>query len=298
VAAARVGAVAALVRSITPYSLYTPHTGGMSYQADVAKIPTAGITIEDAELLARIQGRGHEPVVTLYMEAHTGEPVTAHNVIAEVKGARYPDEVIVLGGHSDSWDVGTGAMDDGGGLFSAWDSLRIISDAVKEGAVPRPDRTIRVVLWANEELGARGAIQYRETHLNELSKHIVAMESDSGNFWPTGFGLSDARNASASAPLLTVVKEVSSYLASFGAGNVTGDGRDVDNGYLYPDVPCMSLESTGSTPVNGDPLTSLYFYYHHTNADTVTALNPQGLRASVAAFAAMTYYIANLPPVA
>ena len=173
--AARYGAVAALVRSITPVSLQTLHTGAMNYDANQPKIPVAAITIEVAEFLQRMNDRGDRPTLRLKMEAKFLPDAESANVIAEIKGSEKPDEVIVIGGHFDSWDVGQGAHDDGGGCIVAWETIRLL----KELGL-RPRRTIRVVLYTNEENGLRGGNAYRDAHRAELAKHILAIESDSG----------------------------------------------------------------------------------------------------------------------
>src|SRR6185369_14964869 len=188
--AARYGAVAAIVRSITPVSLQTPHTGAMTYDENQPKIPTAAITIEGAELLQRMNDRGEHPTLRLKMEAKFLPDAESANVVAELKGSEKPDEVVLLGGHFDSWDVGQGAQDDGGGVIVAWEAVRLL----KELGL-RPRRTIRVVLYTNEENGARCGVAYRDAHRAELTKHILAIESDSGVFRPEGFGLA------ATAPL-------------------------------------------------------------------------------------------------
>src|SRR5678810_1184449 len=182
--AARYGAVAALVRSITPVSLQTPHTGAMGYDPDQPKIPTAAVTIEVAEFLQRMNDRGDHPRLRLKMEAKFLPDAESANVIAEIKGAEKPDEVVVIGGHFDSWDVGQGAHDDGGGCIIAWEAVRLL----KELGL-RPRRTIRVVLFTNEENGLRGGNGYRDVHRSELAKHIFAIESDSGTYRPEGLGL-------------------------------------------------------------------------------------------------------------
>ena len=173
--AARYGAVAALVRSITPVSLQTPHTGAMNYDAAQPKIPVAAITIESAELLERMNHRGDKPTVRLKMEAKFLPDAESANVIAELKGTERPGEIVLISGHFDSWDVGQGAHDDGGGCIVAWEAARLL----KELGL-RPRRTIRVVLYTNEENGLRGGNAYRDAHRAELSKHILAIESDSG----------------------------------------------------------------------------------------------------------------------
>jgi carboxypeptidase Q len=183
VEAARAGAVASLIRSVTPYSLQTPHTGAMQYDSAVARIPHAAITVEDATLLHRLQLRGERVRVKLQMQASTQPDAPSRNVMAELRGRERPDEVVVLGGHSDSWDVGQGAMDDGGGVVAAWEAVRLLKVL---GLQPR--RTIRVVAWVNEENGLRGGRAYLEAHRSELARHVAAIETDAGVFKPTGFG--------------------------------------------------------------------------------------------------------------
>ncbi|MEO5567945.1 MAG: M20/M25/M40 family metallo-hydrolase, partial [Gemmatimonadaceae bacterium] len=172
------GAVTVLVRSVTPRSLDTPHTGGMAYgdtSRTARNIPAAAITVENAEMLQRMHDRGERVVVRLRMSAKTLAPARSRNVVAEIRGSEFPDEVIVMGGHIDSWDVGQGAMDDGAGCVAAWEALRLI----KQLGV-RPKRTIRVVLWTNEEIGLAGGNGYRDAHRGELDNHIYALESDNG----------------------------------------------------------------------------------------------------------------------
>ena len=182
--AARYGAVAALVRSVTPVSLQSPHTGGMSYDEQQPKIPAAAVTIEAAEMLQRLYDRGERVTVRLKMEAKFLPDAESANVIAELRGTEKPDEFVVIGGHFDSWDVGQGAHDDGGGCIMAWEAVRLL----KELGL-RPRRTIRVVLYTNEENGLRGGDAYRNAHRSELAKHIFAIESDSGTYRPEGLGL-------------------------------------------------------------------------------------------------------------
>ncbi|MCH8328384.1 MAG: M20/M25/M40 family metallo-hydrolase, partial [Candidatus Marinimicrobia bacterium] len=152
VEAAKHGALAVLVRSVTPHSLNTPHTGAMSnYPDDGIKIPAAAVTVEDAMMMQRMADRGETLVVRLKMGAKTLPDASSRNVVAEITGSEFPDEVIVMGGHIDSWDVGTGAMDDAGGCVAAWEALNLL----KELGL-RPRRTVRVVMWTNEEKGLEG----------------------------------------------------------------------------------------------------------------------------------------------
>ena len=143
--------------------MQNPHTGAMGYDSTVAQIPVAALSVEDAMMLHRMSDRGDNVVVTLKMGARTLPDVPSRNAVAEIVGSEKPDEVVVLGGHIDSWDVGQGAMDDGGGSVAAWEAVRLIKQL---GLKPR--RTIRVVLWTNEENGSRGALAYRDT-LMQLS---------------------------------------------------------------------------------------------------------------------------------
>ena len=273
--AARVGAVASLVRSVTPFSMVTPHTGGMGYDQDVRFIPCAAITVEDAEMLQRMADRGQKIVIRLYMEAKMEADVPSRNVVGEIVGQDIPDEVVVIGGHIDSWDVGQGAMDDGGGCVAAWEAVRLMH---KLGL--RPRRTVRVVLWTNEENGLRGANGYRDAHRGELDKHSLAIETDSGVFKPEGFGFSGSEEAR------DIVEQIATFLKSIGSDKIVEGGGAADIGPLLREgVPAMSLKVDGSR----------YFWYHHTRADTIDKLDPNDLNLCVATLAVMAYMVADLP---
>jgi carboxypeptidase Q len=275
VEAARVGAVASLIRSVTPVSLRTPHTGGMRYAEDVPRIPHAALTVEDAQMLHRMQERGERVVVRLMMEAETHADVPSLNVIGEIVGSEFPNEVVVLGGHSDSWDVGQGAMDDGGGCVAAWEAVRLM----KELGL-RPRRTVRVALWTNEENGLRGGNAYRDAHLDELDGHVLAIESDGGVFKPSGFGFTGSDAA------FEIVGQVGHLLDRIEAGRITRGGGGADIGpIMAKGVPGMGLSVDSSR----------YFWYHHTEADTIDKLDPDEVARSVAAMAVMAYVIADLP---
>lgn len=273
--AAKVGAVASLVRSVTPFSMQTPHTGGMRYDSAVTKIPHAAITVEDAMLLHRMQERGERPRVTLKMSARTLPDAQSRNVVAEIRGSERPEEVVVLGGHIDSWDVGQGAMDDAGGSVAAWEAVRLM----KELGL-RPRRTVRVVLWTNEENGLRGGNAYRDAHRDELPNHVLAMESDAGVFKPQGFGFSGTDSAYA------LVRQVGSLLDRIDAGNIVRGGGGADIG------PIMALGVPGMG-LNVDE--TEYFWYHHTEADTMDKLDPREFAECVAAMAVMAYVVADMP---
>lgn len=273
--AARAGAVASLIRSVTPYSQQTPHTGGMRYDSAVSRIPHAAITVEDAMMMRRMQERGERIRLTLTMSARTLPDVQSRNVVAELRGRERPDEVVVLGGHIDSWDVGTGAMDDGGGSVAAWEAVRLMKVLGL-----RPRRTVRVVLWTNEENGLRGGNAYRDAHRDELDRHVLAIESDAGVFRPVGFGFSGSDSAFA------IVKAIGSLLAPIGADTITRPGGGADIGPIMAlGVPGMGLEVDGTK----------YFWYHHTDSDTIDKLDPQEVARCVAAMAVMAYIVADLP---
>jgi len=275
--AARYGAVAALVRSITPVSLQTPHTGAMTYDANQPKIPVAAVTIEVAEFLQRMNDRGDRPTLRLKMEAKFLPDAESANVIAELKGSEKPDEIVLISGHFDSWDVGQGAHDDGGGCIVAWEAVRLLKEL---GLKPR--RTIRVVLYTNEENGLRGGNAYRDAHRAEIVKHILAIESDSGVYRPEGFGLA----ATAPLQMRSNMQEIAKLLSGIGADQIAASGGGADIGPIVREgVVGASLD------VNGEH----YFDIHHTPADTLDKVNPRELALCVATMAVMAYTVADLP---
>jgi carboxypeptidase Q len=275
--AARYGAVAALVRSITPVSLQTPHTGAMNYDPQQPKIPAAAITIEGAEMLQRTYDRGDKIQLRLKMEAKFLPDAESANVIAELKGSERPDEIVLIGGHYDSWDVGQGAHDDGGSCIAAWEAIRLL----KELGL-RPRRTIRVVLYTNEENGLRGGTAYRDAHRAELSKHVLAIEADSGIYRPEGIGLA------ANAPLLarSNLQEIAKLLAGIDADRIGASGGGADIG---------PITREGVLGANLDVEGSRYFEIHHTEADTLDKINPRDLALCVATMAVFAYTVADLP---
>jgi carboxypeptidase Q len=275
IAAARVGAVASLIRSVSSYSMRNPHTGTMSYDTTVQRIPHAAISTEDAMMLHRLSDLGERIVVKLRMDAQTLPDARSRNVIAELRGRERPDEIVVMGGHIDSWDVGTGAMDDAGGVVVAWEAIRLMKQLGL-----RPRRTIRVVGWTNEENGLRGGNAYRDAHASELDKHVLAIESDGGVFSPLGFGFTGSDSAFA------VVRKIGKLLDRIGAGRITRGGGGADIGpIMRTGVPGMGLDVAGDR----------YFWFHHSEADTVDKLNPHEVSLCVAAMAIMAYVTADLP---
>jgi carboxypeptidase Q len=275
VEAAKLGAVAVLIRSVASNSMQNPHTGATRYDTAVTKIPAAALSVEDAAMLHRMHARGERVVVTLRMEAMTHPDAMSRNVVAELVGREKPEEIVVLGGHIDSWDVGQGAMDDAGGSVAAWEVLRVLK---RLGLQPR--RTIRVVLWTNEENGLRGATAYRDAHAAEISRHVMAMESDGGVFAPEGFSVAGTADA------VTMVGGLASLLESIGATRITPGGAGADVGPLTDaGVPGLGLDVDGTR----------YFWYHHSEADTMDKLDPREVAQCVAAMAVMAYVVAEMP---
>jgi carboxypeptidase Q len=274
-AAARAGAVASLIRSVGPFGMQTPHTGSLRYDTAAARIPAAALSLEDALMIRRMAARGERVRVRLVMGARMLPDAPSRNVVAELRGRERPDEVVVLGGHIDSWDVGAGAMDDAGGSVAAWEAVRLM-----QRLNLRPRRTVRVVLWTNEENGLRGATAYRDAHRAEVDRHVLAIESDAGVFAPRGFGFTGSDAAYA------VVQGIGRLLEGIGAGTVNRGGGGADIGPLMQlGVPGAGLEVDGSR----------YFWYHHTDADTVDKLDPAEVARCVAAMAVLAWVAAELP---
>jgi carboxypeptidase Q len=273
--AAAAGAIAMLLRSVGPTGLRTPHTGVMDYDARVRRIPAAAIAAEDADRFKRLQDRGVTIRIRLAMDAHFEPDARSYNVVGEIRGRDLPDEVVLVGGHFDSWDVGTGASDDGGGCIASWEALRII-----RALGLRPRRTIRVVLFTNEENGGRGGTGYRDAHRAELANHVLLMESDGGVFNPAGFGFTGP------VPARATVTAIGTLLTSLGAHTigVSGGGADIGPSGEAAGIPMMSHLVTGD-----------YFLVHHTAADTIARIAPKQIADNAAAIAVMAYVVADLP---
>jgi carboxypeptidase Q len=275
-AAARVGAIAVLIRSVSSGSMQNPHTGSTRYtDSTVARIPAAAISVEDAMMLHRMQNRGEPVRVRLTMGAHQLPDAPSRNVVAEIVGSERPDEVVIVSGHLDSWDVGTGAMDDGGGVVAAWEAVRLMKQLGL-----RPRRTIRVVAWTNEENGTRGGQGYRDAHRAELEKHMLAIESDNGVFRPYGFRLTGSPDA------LPTLRQVAALLRPIDATKMEiGEGEADVYPMLSLGVPGLALDVDGTR----------YFWYHHSSADTVDKLDPREMDACIAAMAVAAYVVADMP---
>ena len=254
----------------------TPHTGALQYASDAPKIPAAAIASEDGDRLQRLADRGTKIVVRLKMEAHFEADAESANVVGEIRGRERPDEVVVVGGHLDSWDVGAGASDDGGGCVATWEALRLMKKLNL-----RPRRTVRVVLFTNEENGTRGGQAYRDQHRAELAKHVMMMESDGGVFRPLGFGFSGTDAAR------ETIRTIATLLTGIAADQITpgGGGADIGPSVQEGRIPSMSLDVDSSK----------YFLIHHTPADTIDKIDPFDIARSTAAVAVMTYVIAEMP---
>jgi carboxypeptidase Q len=274
--AARYGAVAMLIRSVGPEGLRTPHTGALQYAPDAPKIPAAAITTEDADRIQRLADRGSRIVVRLKMEAHFDPDAESANVVGEIRGREKPEEIVVVSGHLDSWDVGAGATDDGGGCVVTWEALRIMKKLNL-----RPRRTVRVVLWTNEENGGRGGLAYRDQHRAELARHVMMLESDGGVFRPLGFGFTGNETGR------QTVRVIATLLAGIAADqiNAGGGGADIGPSVTEAHIPAMSLDVDGSK----------YFLIHHTPADTIDKIDPVEMAKCAAAVAVMAYVVADVP---
>ncbi|HXE79455.1 MAG TPA: M20/M25/M40 family metallo-hydrolase [Vicinamibacterales bacterium] len=274
--AASAGAVAALVRSIGPEGLRTPHTGATRVTPGLPQVPAAAIPVEDARRLRRMVERGQRVTMRLYMEAETLPDADSANVIAELRGRERPDEIVLVGAHLDSWDVGEGASDNGGGCVAVWEIARLLKQLQL-----RPRRTIRVVLFTNEENGLRGAYNYRDVHRAELPKHVMMLESDLGVAAPRGFGVNGGDGVQRQ------VRAIAALLAPIGATAVQPSGGGAD---IRP-----SAEVSGTPMLSPDVESDRYFVVHHTEADTVDRISPVEMARHVAALTVMTYVVADMP---
>lgn len=272
--AARRGAAAAIIRSAGTSRIRTPHTGNMRYEADVSPVPIAAISNPDADQLMRAMERANGPVeVRLEISVRTKTSVESGNVIGEIPGRS--DEVIVIGGHLDSWDHGTGAVDDAAGIAITVAAAKLIDELPG-----RPQRTIRVIMWGAEEVGLIGARAYAEAYADELDKHILASESDfgAGPVWQfrSGFG-------EQSLPKAQVYQKA---LRRIGIG--PGDNKAVGGPDVIPlrqkGVPAFRLRQDGRD----------YFDLHHTQEDTIDKVDPEALKQNVAAWAATVYIASEL----
>ena len=252
----------------------------MVYKDDEPSVPAAAISTEDSDLLARLAEAGKAVEVRLIMNAKRDGDSHSSNVVAEIQGSEHPDEVVIISGHIDSWDVGQGAHDDGAGVVMAMETLGTIR---KLGL--RPKRTIRLVLWTNEENGMAGVKQYIRDHKDELPKIVAAIEADAGGFAPVAFGVAHVDEAKQEA----AAKRLEAMMPELQKAGV----MEIRPGRSAPDV--------GHFKKHGVPVIGLYthgehyFDYHHTEADTVDKVDPLELTRSAATMAGLAWMLAEMP---
>ena len=271
-AAAELGAAACLIRSVGGADYRLPHAGWSA----AAGIPAGAVTSEDAELIARLATQG-KTRMHLTLTSETAPDSTSYNVIADLKGTEHPEQVVVVSGHLDSWDLGTGAIDDAAGVAVAMETAQLIQQLQLH-----PRRTIRVIAWMDEENGGRGHDVYAKEHAAEMANHVAAIESDLGADHPLGF---EAKINPAALPLLKPVQDI---LQTFGANLIHLTERSPG-----ADIAPMAKIGIPTLGIMQDART--YFNYHHTAADTLDKIVPQELRENAAAMAVMGYALANMP---
>lgn|SRR6187402_95265 len=304
--AAAKGAVAMLVRSATGLALQTPHTGTLRYDEKQTKIPAAAISVEDALMIERLSKEG--PVqVHLQMDAHMEEDVKAGNVMGEIVGSEHPEQVVVLGGHIDSWDVGQGAQDDGSGIMATFEAVNLIH---KLGL--KPKRTIRIVFWVNEENGGTGGRAYRKFIGDKIGDQVAAIEMDGGAEKPLGIGyggfgvgrrptppapgaaaapaearreMDESTLSPAEKQSFVYMKDIASLLESIGANTVSAGGGGSDIGPITADgVPALSPVTVGDH----------YFDWHHTEADTLDKVDVDSFKRNTAMLSVVAYVLADM----
>jgi len=271
-AAAELGAVASLVRSVGNADYRLPHTGAST----AAGIPAGAVSSEDADLMARLAAQG-KVRIHLTLTAKTGPDVLSYNIVADLKGSEHPEQVVIVSGHLDSWDLGTGAIDDAAGVAVAMETAELV-----QRLHLHPKRTLRVIAWMDEENGGRGHDAYARDHAAELANYVAAIESDNGASHPLGF---DARINPKTLPLLRPVQDA---LQSFGANLIQLTERSPG-----ADIAPLAKAGVPAFGIMQDART--YFNYHHSAADTLDKIVPQELRENAAAMAVMGYALANLP---
>jgi carboxypeptidase Q len=271
--AASEGAVAVLVRSVGGIEYRLPHTGAAFYDPAVPKIPAAAVTAEDADLMANLAAQG--PVqLHLTLTPQTLPKVESYNVIADWKGSTHPEQIVIVSGHLDSWDLGTGAIDDGAGVVVSMQAIHLMQ---KLGL--HAQRTIRFIAWMDEESGSEGAATYAADHAAEMKDHVGALESDLGCDHPTGITFEGA------SALSEWLAPVAHQLEPIGASLLT-PGSDVGE-----DVASVVAKGVpGFTPSQDS---RFYFNYHHTAADTFDKVDPRRLGENAAVMAVLAYALAD-----
>ncbi|HEY0385454.1 MAG TPA: M20/M25/M40 family metallo-hydrolase [Pyrinomonadaceae bacterium] len=274
-AAARLGAVAALNRSAGGAEFRLPHTGATRYAQDAPEIPAAAVTAEDAELIAHLAREGTVRMrLTLTPQRLPDAP--SYNVIADLKGTEHPEQLVIVSGHLDSWDLGTGAIDDGAGVAVAMQTAQLLKQLNLH-----PKRTIRFIAWMNEENGVVGGRTYAKDNAGAMAQHFAAIESDRGAGHPLGF------EVKAKPEIMPLLAPVSKVLQSSGAGllQLTEETETDISPLAAAGVPSFGIWQDTRT----------YFDFHHTAADTLDKIKPEELAENAAAMAVLAYALANLP---
>ncbi|MDB6146528.1 MAG: peptidase [Spartobacteria bacterium] len=273
-AAVRQGAIACLIRSVGGAEYRIPHTGQTNYADDAAKIPAAAVTTEDADLIADLVRQG--PVkMKLVLTPQKLPDVESYNVIADIKGSEHPEQIVIVSGHLDSWDLGTGAIDDGAGVAVSMEAANLVQKLHL-----RPRRTIRVIAWMNEENGLAGAKAYASDHGGEMANHWAAMETDNGAGHPLGIHIK------AGPDTKEMLAPVAAILQRSGAGilDLTEHaGADIE-----------PLDKAGVPTFAPIQDSRFYFNYHHTAADTLDKIVPKELAENSAVVAVAAYALANM----
>jgi carboxypeptidase Q len=273
--AAQYGGVAALIRSITDFSMYTVHTGGLTYFDNTTKIPAASLTVEDAMLLDRLQEAGNTITINLKLLDYDLPPATSRNAFGEITGSELPHEIVAVSGHIDSWEVGQGAIDDAGGIQISVEALYLLKSLNL-----RPRRTLQAILWTSEEFGYIGALAYAKAHANELHNFTAAFESDHGAF--NAVGLEFAGTDEAGCIVYEILKLLEPY----------GMNQYVKYKEVGSDIEVLEEEGVPGVALMHD--NDLYSWYHHTEADVLTVLDSDELDRCTAIWAAASYVVADL----
>lgn len=269
--AVKYGAVGVIVRSVNPSIDDHPHTGATHYAESGEKIPAAAISTRDADKLSELLEKNPSLEFWMKLNCRSFPDARSYNVIGELRGSEFPEEVIVVGGHLDSWDLGTGAHDDGAGCTQSIEVLRML----KETGI-RPRHTIRAVLFMNEENGLRGGYKYAEVVEQTKEKHVAAIESDAGGFTPRGFGIDG------SAASVSKIRSWTNLLKPYGLYAIDAGGSGADIG---------PLKKSGATLIGFRPDSQRYFDIHHAETDVFETINKRELELGAASMAALIYLI-------
>lgn len=271
--AATKGAVAVLVKSVTPFSLYTPHTGALRYVDSIKEIPAACITVEDADLINRLYRKGQK--IILHMKLFYRHSIKkSRNTIIDLKGTEDPEKIVIVSGHIDSWDVGQGAIDNAGGMMISW-AVPIVLHILNL----KPRRTVRAILWTAEEEGLIGGREYIKKHENDLDLIDYVLESDAGTFEPVGLTAAGSNSANC---IIKTILGLLSPTNKLVIDNNTGSELSL---FIKKGIPGASLLTKDDR----------YFWYHHSEADTINAQNQTSVEACAVFWSTLAFIIADFP---